>query len=78
MDKQPNPHGYGLSAINLYTLENKSQGKTDTRKEREIKERYPYRKFGKHQDNNSEKSNFFESTVTNYTQSSSMKGSRDF
>jgi hypothetical protein len=25
-----------------------------------------------------EKWNFFESTITNYTQSSSMKGSRDF
>jgi ribonucleoside-diphosphate reductase beta chain len=30
------------------------------------------------QDNNSEKGNFFESTVTNYAQSSSMKGSWEF
>jgi ribonucleoside-diphosphate reductase beta chain len=38
----------------------------------------PYKHLERLQDNNSEKSNFFESTVTNYTQSSSMKGSRDF
>lgn len=33
----------------------------------------PYKHLERLQDNNSEKSNFFESTVTNYTQSSSMK-----
>lgn len=33
----------------------------------------PYKHLDRLQDNNSEKSNFFESTVTNYTQSSSMK-----
>lgn len=38
----------------------------------------PYKHLERLQDNNSEKSNFFESTVTNYTQSSSMKGNRDF
>ena len=38
----------------------------------------PYKHLERLQDNNSEKSNFFESTVTNYAQSSSMKGSRDF
>ena len=38
----------------------------------------PYKRLDRLQDNNSEKSNFFESTVTNYTQSSSMKGNRDF
>jgi ribonucleoside-diphosphate reductase beta chain len=30
------------------------------------------------QDNNSEKGNFFETTVANYAQSSAMKGSWDF
>ena len=43
----------------------------------EIKDN-PYQHLDRLQDNNSEKGNFFESTVTNYTQSSSMKGSRDF
>lgn len=38
----------------------------------------PYKHLERLQDNNMEKWNFFESTVTNYTQSSSMKGSRDF
>lgn len=38
----------------------------------------PYKHLERLQDNNSEKSNFFESTVTNYTQSSSMKWNRDF
>ncbi len=38
----------------------------------------PYRHLEKMADNNSEKTNFFESTVVNYTQSSSMKGSWDF
>jgi ribonucleoside-diphosphate reductase beta chain len=38
----------------------------------------PYKHLDRLQDNNSEKTNFFESTVTNYTQSSSMKGSREF
>lgn len=38
----------------------------------------PYKHLERLQDNNSEKSNFFESTVTNYTQSSSMKGNWDF
>lgn len=38
----------------------------------------PYKHLERLQDNNSEKSNFFESTVTNYAQSSSMKGTRDF
>lgn len=33
----------------------------------------PYKHLDRFQDNNSEKTNFFESTVTNYTQSSSMK-----
>lgn len=38
----------------------------------------PYKHLDRLQDNNSEKSNFFESTVTNYTQSSSLKWSWDF
>lgn len=38
----------------------------------------PYKHLERLQDNNSEKGNFFESTVTNYTQSSSMKGSWEF
>lgn len=38
----------------------------------------PYKHLDRLQDNNSEKSNFFETTVTNYTMSSSMKGSWDF
>lgn len=35
----------------------------------------PYKHLDRIQDDNSWKWNFFESTVTNYTQSSSMKGS---
>lgn len=38
----------------------------------------PFKHLEAMQDNNSEKGNFFESTVTNYAQSSSMKGSWDF
>lgn len=38
----------------------------------------PYKHLDRLQDNNSEKSNFFESTVTNYTQSSSLKWGWDF
>lgn len=38
----------------------------------------PFKHLDAMQDNNSEKGNFFESTVTNYSQSSSMKGSWDF
>lgn len=38
----------------------------------------PFKHLEAMQDNNSEKGNFFESTVTNYSQSSSMKGSWDF
>ena len=38
----------------------------------------PYKHLEAMADNNSEKTNFFESTVTNYTQSSSMNGSWDF
>ena len=38
----------------------------------------PYKHLDALQDNNSEKGNFFESTVTNYAQSSAMKGSWDF
>ncbi len=38
----------------------------------------PYRHLQAMQDNNSEKTNFFESTVVNYTQASSLKGSWDF
>ncbi len=38
----------------------------------------PYKNLEAMADNNSEKTNFFESTVTNYTQSSSMNGSWDF
>lgn len=38
----------------------------------------PYAHLERLQDTNAEKWNFFESTVTNYTQSSSMKGSWDF
>ncbi len=37
----------------------------------------PYKHLDRLQDQNSEKTNFFESTVTNYTQSSSMSGSWD-
>ncbi len=43
----------------------------------EIKEN-PYKHLERLQDDNGEKGNFFESTVTNYTQSSSMKWDRDF
>lgn len=38
----------------------------------------PFKHLEALQDNNSEKGNFFESTVTNYAQSSSMKGSWEF
>jgi len=38
----------------------------------------PYTHLERLQDNNGEKSNFFESTVTNYTQSSALKGDREF
>jgi len=38
----------------------------------------PYKHLDAIQDNNGEKTNFFESTVVNYTQSSSMNGSWDF
>ena len=38
----------------------------------------PYKHLDRMQDNNSEKWNFFESTITNYTQSSSLKWSWDF
>jgi len=38
----------------------------------------PYKHLDRLQDDNMEKWNFFESTVTNYTQSSSMKWDRDF
>lgn len=38
----------------------------------------PYKHLEAIQDNNSEKGNFFESTVTNYAQSSAMNGSWDF
>ncbi len=38
----------------------------------------PYKHLDRLQDTNSDKSNFFESTVVNYTQSSSMKGDWDF
>ncbi len=38
----------------------------------------PYKHLDRLQDNNSEKWNFFESTVTNYSQSSSMNGSWEF
>ncbi len=38
----------------------------------------PYKHLERLQDNNMEKWNFFESTVTNYTQSSSMKGDWEF
>ncbi|MCF7847106.1 MAG: ribonucleotide-diphosphate reductase subunit beta [Candidatus Gracilibacteria bacterium] len=38
----------------------------------------PYKHLEAMADNNSEKTNFFESTVVNYTQSSSLKGTWDF
>ena len=38
----------------------------------------PYKHLEAMADNNSEKTNFFESTVTNYTQASSLQGSWDF
>ena len=38
----------------------------------------PYKHLDRIQNNNGEKGNFFESTVVNYTQSSSMKGSWEF
>ena len=38
----------------------------------------PYKHLESMADNNSEKTNFFESTVVNYTQSSSMNGTWDF
>lgn len=43
----------------------------------EVKEN-PYTHLDRLQDNNSEKWNFFETTVTNYVQSSSMKWTREF
>jgi ribonucleoside-diphosphate reductase beta chain len=38
----------------------------------------PYKHLDRLQDNNGEKGNFFESTVTNYAQSSAMNGSWEF
>ena len=38
----------------------------------------PYKHLDRLQDTNGDRSNFFESTVVNYTQSSSMNGSWDF
>jgi ribonucleoside-diphosphate reductase beta chain len=38
----------------------------------------PYKHLDRLQDNNAEKGNFFESTVTNYAQSSAMNGSWEF
>ena len=38
----------------------------------------PYKHLDRLQDTNSDKSNFFETTVVNYTQSTSMNGSWDF
>jgi len=38
----------------------------------------PYKHLDRIQNNNGERANFFESTVTNYTQSSGMNGSWDF
>jgi ribonucleoside-diphosphate reductase beta chain len=38
----------------------------------------PYKHLDRLQDNNSEKGNFFESTVVNYSQSSAMNGSWEF
>jgi ribonucleoside-diphosphate reductase beta chain len=38
----------------------------------------PYKHLERLQDPNADKGNFFETTVINYTQSSSMKGSWDF
>jgi ribonucleoside-diphosphate reductase beta chain len=38
----------------------------------------PYRHLDKYQDTNDTKANFFETTVTNYTQSSWLKWSWDF
>jgi ribonucleoside-diphosphate reductase beta chain len=38
----------------------------------------PYKHLDRLQDQNAEKGNFFESTVTNYAQSSAMNGSWDF
>ncbi|HMS91086.1 MAG TPA: ribonucleotide-diphosphate reductase subunit beta [Candidatus Absconditabacterales bacterium] len=43
----------------------------------EVKES-PYKHLERLQDNNGEKTNFFESTVTNYTQSNAMQGTWDF
>lgn len=38
----------------------------------------PYKHLERLQDSNGERTNFFESTVTNYTQSTAMQGTRDF
>ena len=38
----------------------------------------PYKHLEVMQDNNSERGNFFESTVTNYAQSSSLNGTWEF
>jgi ribonucleoside-diphosphate reductase beta chain len=38
----------------------------------------PYKHLDRMQDNNSEKAGFFETTVTNYAQSSAMNGSWEF
>jgi ribonucleoside-diphosphate reductase beta chain len=38
----------------------------------------PYKHLDRLQDNNSERWNFFESTVVNYSQSSAMNGSWEF
>ncbi|MBF0512171.1 MAG: ribonucleotide-diphosphate reductase subunit beta [Candidatus Omnitrophica bacterium] len=77
--------GNNVPGITEKTTENYTQWLANTRLERlQLPPLYkevvtnPYKHLEAMAENNSEKTNFFESTVTNYTQSSSMQGSWDF
>jgi ribonucleoside-diphosphate reductase beta chain len=77
--------GNGIAGITKMTTEQYTKWLANSRLNMlDIKPLYaeivknPYKHLESIQDNNSEKTNFFESTVTNYTQSSSLKGSWDF
>jgi len=77
--------GNGIPGITNETTEQYTQWLANERLNRlEIGPLYPevtkspYKHLESMADNNSEKTNFFESTVVNYTQSSSMNGSWDF
>ena len=77
--------GNNIIGINEYTIEKYTKRLANNRLTLlGLKQLYPeatenpYQHLDRLQDNNSEKSNFFETTVTNYSQSSSMKGTWDF